>query len=151
MKFIQKYYTRSSGAALPASLLLAAIGCAGPNQIASGAPRFAFSDLNGSERRAAFASLAKGAAVVHFRRGDQVPLRFVLDSSLADLKTPELVLVVKRDFYALIDPGGPPRVSENGVDFESKPKNYFFYGFNVPKAGDASMVLRIGLRPRPPR
>ena len=147
MSFVQNYYNRSSAAAL---LLLTALGCAGPNQIAKTADRIAFADLQGDQRRAAFSALAKGSTIVHFKRGDRVPLDFKLDSSLAELADPDLMLVVKRDFYLLIDPAGPPRVSEDGVDFETKAKNYFFFGFNVPKTGDAKMVLRLGVRPESP-
>ena len=149
MSFVQKYYKRSSR---PAGLLmlLTALGCAGPNQIAKTADRIAFADLKGDQRRAAFSRLARGTTIVHFKRGDRVPLDFKLDSSLAELADPDLMLVVKRDFYLLIDPDGPPRVSEDGIDFESKAKNYFLFGFKVPKSGDAKMVLRLGVRPASP-
>jgi len=153
MTSIQKYYMRSINdsrallLALLGAVLLAIIGCGGPNQVAGGAQRLAYADLTGKERQAAFSSLTKGPAVVHFKKGDRVPVRVTLDSSLAQVQASELVLVVERDFYLLLDGDGPPRLSEDGVDFESKAKNYFLFGFNVPKEGEAGMVLQIGIRP----
>jgi hypothetical protein len=122
------------------------VGCAGPNQLAAGARRVSFAELSGAQRGPAVERLARLPAVVHFRRGERVPLELVLDSALAELQAPALALVAKRDFYLLLRADGGPLLSADGVDFEAEQPNWFFFGFAVERAGPTAMRVVLGIR-----
>ena len=151
------YYTRSKWTAraahtLPAAASIAAallaLGCGGVNQTASDATRIAYSELTGDGRAAALQRLTALPVIVRFEKGQRVPVDLQLDSSLIELQAPELTLVARRDFYLLLHEDGGPLLSEDGVDFESKGDNYFFFGFDVQRDQPTRMRVRLGVRPQ---
>ena len=141
MNRVLKYYARSSDVGLFALLLCFVAGCAGANQVARNAPHLTFADLNGPNRQHALATVAGGPSVIHFKRGERIPVDLALDSRLIDLEGSGLTLVAKRDFDLLLRGDGPLRVSGDGVDFESDHRNYFGFGFDVER--DKPTVLRV--------
>ena len=137
-----KYYRRSSYLAL--ALLC---GCAGANQIARNATHLAFADLNGPNRKQAVAAISSGPSVIHFKRGERIPLDLALDSRLMQLEASQLTLVAKRDFALLLRPDGPLRVSGDGVDFEAEHGNYFGFGFEVEREAATLLRVKFGVLP----
>src|SRR4051812_34610675 len=116
MYFIRKYYKRSSKPVLLALLCLGG-GCAGANQVARSAPHLTFAELNGAQRKQAIQTIASGPTVIHFKKGERVPLDLALDSQLIQLEAPRLTLIARQDFDLLVRPDGPLRLSADGVDF----------------------------------
>jgi hypothetical protein len=126
---VLKYYKRSRYNLL--ALLCLGPGCAGANQVARDAHRLSFADLNSPQRKQAVATIASGPTVIHFARGERIPVDLGLDSKLLQLEAPQLTLIAKRDFDLLVRPDGSLRLSADGVDFEAQDDNYFGVGFNV--------------------
>lgn len=150
MHFALDYYARSRiSVALAVVFAAFATGCAGPNAIAADAQRVMYADLQAGERRAALEKIMRLPAVVAFKRGERIPVEFVLDSSMLELVRGDLELMAKRDFYLLLRADGGPLLSEDGVDFEAGdgPKNYFFFGFAVQRDAATSVKVAIGVRP----
>jgi len=148
MKPIHDYYRRSRTAGT--ALLLGAgllVACAGANEEAKNADSVSFAALNGPDREAARQKLLHLPVVLHVEKGTRIPLELQLDSKLARLDTRPMTLVAKRDFFLLIRSDGPPLLSEDGVDYESKPKNYFSLGLAAKRDRDALIRLRLGVRP----
>jgi hypothetical protein len=58
-----------------------------------------------------------------------------------------LRLVASRRFFILLHPEGPPRMSEDGEDFDTQPKNYFGFSLSATKEGGSAARLTIGVRP----
>jgi hypothetical protein len=139
------YYTRSICNLL--ALLCLGSGCAGANQVARDAQRLTFAELNGPQRRQAIATVASGPTVIHFERGQRIPLELVLDSKLIELEAPRLTLIAKRDFDLLLRPDGGIRLSSDGVDFESHHENYFGFGFEVERQAETLLRVKFGIQP----
>lgn len=140
---------RAAALALLAASLASACG-GGPNRVAARAPRVAYAELSGANRKAAAQHLMRVPFVLTFRKGDRVPLSLSLESSLVELDIPELTLVAKRDFSLLFNDDGPPLLSEDGVDFEARHQNSFFFGLSVERERPARMQVGIRLRPEAP-
>ena len=145
MNRVLKYYKRSSYCLI--GLLCFGSGCAGANQVARTASHLTFAELNGPNRKQALATVASGPTVIHFKRGERIPLDLALDSKLMQLEAPQLTLVAKRDFDLLLRPDGPLRVSADGVDFESDHGNYFGFGFDVERQADTLLRVKFGVLP----
>lgn len=128
-------------------LCLAALGCAGPNQIAATASRVSIAELNGNNRGAAAQKLSRMPVLLEFNAGDRIPVSLALDSELATLEAQEITLVAKRKFYLLLRDDGPPLLSGDGVEFEERRKNSFFMGFEVRKTHPTRMRLGVGIWP----
>ena len=127
-------------------LLLAALSaCAGPNQVARTATRLSIQELDTGDRAAVLSRLSRLPVVLHFQKGDRIPVHFTLDSEFAALEVQPWTLVAKRDFYLLLRADGMPLLSRDGVDFEAprKNKNSFLFGFALE--GQRPAELRIGL------
>ncbi|MEO8903348.1 MAG: hypothetical protein ABI627_17650 [Polyangiaceae bacterium] len=120
-------------------------GCAGPNASAAQATRVSLSELQGGQRGAALARLTHLPMVIAFKRGERVPLSLGVDSELFALEGSALVLLAKRDFFVLLRQGGPPLLSLDGIDFEQRHKNSFFFGFHVDKAQPTELQLHLGI------
>ncbi|MDD9945558.1 MAG: hypothetical protein OXU20_31225 [Myxococcales bacterium] len=125
-------------------------GCAGANLAPRDAHRLTFADLVGPDRSLAAVQLQHLPVIIHFKQGERIPLDLSLDSTLAELESPPLTLVVKRSFYMLLQADAPPRLSEDGVDFSPPSKNHFFFGFSVQRHLPTMMKAVFGIRP-PPR
>ena len=138
---LSRTYSASSLLALFACLG----GCAGANASAAHATRVSLSDLQGEQRGAALARLTQLPTVIALKRGERVPLSLAIDSELFGLEGSGLVLLVKRDFFVLLQRGGPPLFSFDGVDFEQRHKNSFFAGFHVEKAQPTELQLQLGI------
>lgn len=150
MHVVLDYYARSR-ISFACAVVFAAFGpgCAGPNAIAADAPRVLYADLQAGERRAALEKLMHLPAVVAFKRGERIPVDFVLDSSMLELVRADLELMAKRDFYLLLRSDGGPLLSEDGVDFEAGDgsKNYFSFGFAVQRDAATRVKVALGVRP----
>ena len=123
--------------------------CAGPNQVARGAPRLSFKQLETERSPELVSRLGKLPYVLKFEAGQTLPVKFTLDSLVVDAKEADFVLVAKRDFYLLFQENGPPLLSLDGIEFEERPKNYFRLGFKMQKAEPTTIDLALGLRPVP--
>lgn len=142
-----KYYMRSI---YLLALLSFGFGCAGANQVARNAAHVNYAELNGPNRKQALATIGGGGpAVIHFKRGERIPLHLALDSRLIELEATPLTLVAKHDFDLLLRPDGPLRISGDGVDFEGEHGNYFGFGFEVER--DKATLLRVKLGVVPER
>lgn len=131
--------------------LLAATACAGPNQLARGAPRVDFRDIAlGQEHPTLAQRFGRGPFILHFRAGDEVPVDFALDSRLFRLDTAPWKLVAKRDFYVLFLTDAPPRLSEDGVDFETHDRGSFQLGLRVRRGKPADIQIHLAVRPEAP-
>src|SRR5262245_58178895 len=144
MDHAPNYYTRSNYLVLVLALLCS---CAGANQIARNATHLAFADLNGPNRKQALAAISSGPTIIHFKRGEQIPLDLALDSRLIELDAPRLTLVAKRDFDLLLRPDGPMRVSGDGADFEAEHGNYYGVGFDVEREAATLLRVKFGVLP----
>lgn len=131
-------------------LALASSGCAGPNQVAAGAPRIPFEQLNQQQHASQLMGLQDQPVVIHFKEGQEIPFNFVLDSRLLALTPPDMKLRVKSAFFLLLRADGPPLLSEDGVEFEEQPKNSFMLGFDVQRGQPAALNLRLGVRSNQP-
>ena len=124
---------------------LGSSGCAGPNQVAAGAPRIPFNELGHHTQQ--LMALGEQPVVIHFKVGQEVPLAFVMDSRLVTLAPQDLKLHVKSDFFLLLRADGPPLLSEDGVEFEEEMPNTFIVDFDAPKTDQpGKMKLRLSLR-----
>jgi hypothetical protein len=139
-------YARSTMGYL--ALLLAATACAGPNQLARGAPRVDFGDIAlGQEHPTLAQRFGRAPFILHFRAGDEVPVDFALQSRLFRLDTASWKLVAKRDFYVLFLSDAPPRLSEDGVDFEEHDQNSFLLGLRLRRGKPADIQIRLAVHP----
>ena len=130
--------------------LLVATACAGPNQLAHGAPRVDFGDIAlGQEHPTIAQSFGKGPFILHFRAGDDVPVELALESRLFRLDAGSWKLVAKRDFYVLFLTDGPPRLSEDGIDFEKRDQGSFLLGLRLQRGKPAAVQIRLALHPEP--
>lgn len=124
--------------------LLAACG-ASNTRLAQGARRVPIahiSELSEAERPNALGSLP---IVLEIRKGDRFPLEAVLDSRLLTLHTEGTwSLEAAQTFYVLLREEGPPVISEDGVDFDSKTKNSFSVGFAAKQSEPAKVRLVLG-------
>ncbi|HKP63334.1 MAG TPA: hypothetical protein VJV78_41650 [Polyangiales bacterium] len=139
-----KYYKRSS---YLLALLCLGSGCAGANQVARNAAHLTYAELNGPNKKQALATIAGGPTVIHFKRGEQIPLDLALDSRLIELDAPRLMLVAKRDFDLLLRPDGPMRISGDGADFEGEHGNYYGVGFDVEREAATLLRVKFGVLP----
>jgi len=85
--------------------------------------------------------------VIHFQRGERIPVELKLDSSLIELDAPNLTLIAKRDFALLLRADGGPLLSADGSDFAPSAKNYFMLGFKVTRDEPTSLRVVLGVRP----
>jgi hypothetical protein len=122
-------------------------GCAGPNQLAKNAPRVAFEALGESDQASARLVLRQLPVVLHFKPGQHVPVDFGIESRLFEVDLPELDLLVRREFFLLLRPDGPPLLSEDGLEFEERPKNSFMLGFDVRDGKPTTLHLGLAVRP----
>lgn len=146
MSCIRKYYDRSTTYTLLALLCLSA-GCAGANQVARDASRLTYAELNGPRRQQAVQTIASGPTVIHFQRGERIPVDLVVDSKLIQLEGQQLTVIAKRDFDLLLRPDGPIRLSADGIDFESHHENYFAFGFAVEREAATMLHVKFGVQP----
>lgn len=148
----QRYYRRSSRATIwlrlfALGLTMLAGACATPNATARHARRLMFADLDGPDRVSLARHLGEGPSIIHFRKGDRIPVALAIDSPLFELEgAGGVALTVQRDVYLLLH-DGPPLLSADGHHFEAAAKNYFMFGFKVMKDEPASLQLKVGLRP----
>lgn len=131
--------------ALLALLALTTTAC-GPNHIAARAPQITFAEMNHGDGQANIKRLSQPPYVVAFKAGEQIPFSFAVESKLFEAKIPPLNLVVKRDFYLLFRKSGAPLLSEDGVDFQSRAKNGFMFGFQLKKGEPTKVVSKISVR-----
>jgi hypothetical protein len=131
-------------------LVLFVMGCAGANGAAESAPRVPFSVLSQEKHsRVMLERLTRGEAVViAFEKGQVVPVRYAVDSRLFEVKNGTFDVVVLRDFQLLLW-DGPPRISEDGVDFETSAKNAFRLGFAARKGEKPYVDLGLAIRRAP--
>jgi hypothetical protein len=145
MSRILNNYVRST---IGLASLLAATACAGPNQLARGAPRVDFNQIAlGQEHPTLAQRFGRGPFILHFRAGDEVPVDFALQSRLFRLDTGSWKLVAKRDFYVLFLTDAPPRLSEDGVDFEKRDQGSFLLGLRVRRGKPADIQIRVAVHP----
>ena len=125
-------------------LLLAACG-ASNTQLAQGARRLPIahiSELPEAERPNALTSLP---LVLEIRKGDRFPIEAVLDSRLLTLHTEGTwSLEATQTFYVLLREEGPPVISEDGIDFDSKTRNSFAVGFGAQQREPAKVRVVLG-------
>lgn len=139
-------YTRSIWGCLV--LVLAAAACAGPNQLARGAPRVDFRDIAaGQSHPVVAARFGRVPFILHFRAGDEVPVDFALQSRLFRLDSSSWKLVAKRDFYVLFLTDGPPRLSEDGINFETHDQNSFQLGLRLRRGQPADIQMHVAVHP----
>lgn len=99
-------------------------------------------ELPEKERPTALASLP---VVLEIRKGDRFPIDAALDSRLLTLHdTGPWTLEAKQTFYVLLREDGPPVISEDGLDFDSKPRNSFSVGFGAMKGKRATVKMLLG-------
>lgn len=139
-------HDQKTSAAFGALLLLVAAGCAGPNQLARRAPVVPFPDIAQGLPSPAIEHLQRLPFVLHVPKGQQIPVDFALDSGLFDLETGDLRLVARRDFWVLFRADGPPLLSDDGVEFEKRPRNAFSLGLRVEKDRPARVDVRLRVR-----
>jgi hypothetical protein len=127
------------------ALIAGGSGCANLNARAAEAPRVPFSSL--SVRHDEAALIGRHPVVLVFEPGERVPVRFTLESAImrTDRDPVTFDLVAQRRFYLLLLPDGPPRISLDGVDFETQPKNSFKFGFAVTRS-KAEVVVGVAIR-----
>ena len=142
-----KYYNRRRNALLAGVWLLAG-GCAGPNQVARGAPTLPFEQLQTQRSPELVQRLQHLPYIVKFSKGQAVPVDFTLDSIVFEVRDEDFVIVAKRDFYLLFREGGPPLLSLDGVEFEDRPRNYFRFGFKMYKNEPTVIDFALGVRPQ---
>lgn len=148
MSFVHKYYSRSwKSRALLALVLVLSTACAGANGAARDAPRVAFARLNeeASARQLVERLSRNEPVVIQFEAGQVIPLDYAVDSRLFEIAKQKTDIVVRESFQLLLW-DGPPRISEDGVDFESSPKNSFRFGFGMKKGQKPSIDVRLGIR-----
>jgi hypothetical protein len=126
-------------------LSLGTSACSNLNARAAEAPRVPFASLTARHDLASL--IGTKPVVLVFEPGERVPVRFELESMLmrTDREPVTFELVAKRRFFLLLLPDGPPKISQDGVDFEAQPKNSFKFGFAVTRS-KAELVLGIGIR-----
>lgn len=140
-------HAQKTSAVFGALLLLVAAGCAGPNQLARTAPVVPFPDIaQGQPPSQAIEHLQRLPFVLHVPKGQQIPVDFALDSGLFELETGDLRLVAKRDFWVLFRADGAPLLSDDGVEFEKRPRNAFSLGLRVEKDQPARVDVRLRVR-----
>ena len=139
-----KYYRRSK---IGCWIALALLGCAGPNAVARDAPTIEFEQLRAAPSSALAQQLGQPPYIIKFEAGEEIPVDFVLESTLLATRDEDFVLIAKRDVYLLIRDDGPPVLSADGVQFEAKKKNWFRFGFRVTKREPSSIDLGLGLHP----
>jgi hypothetical protein len=132
------------------SLLAVSVACAGPNTVARSAPRVAFTEIAQGQPGPAVERLQHVPFVLHVQQGQEIPVEFGLDSSLFSFEPGPMKLVAKRDFYVLFRKDGPPLLSDDGVEFEKRPKNAFMFGLSVQKDQPAKVELRLRVRAEEP-
>lgn len=102
------------------------------------------SELPEAERGAA---LAKLPVVLEIRKGDRFPVEVLIDSRLLKLDAPApWALEAREDFFVLLNEAGPPALSEDGVDFDTRPKNTFSFGVEAVAGKPPAVHLVLGLR-----
>lgn len=144
MTHVNKTLGRANVVLLALALALLS-ACASASSVAKRAPVFAFSELAKHPEQAAL--LGRQPVVLRFEQGEQVPVSFDLDSQLLQTPTRPFLFSVtaSRRFYVLVD-GARLRVSLDGQDYDTKPKNSFRFGFSVTPA-EAKLDIGLGLRP----
>ena len=148
LNIVSNYYDRSMSvprALMACALVACGAGCASASQVAAEAPHVRIVEMAEQKSEA----LSRLPLVLVFEAGDEVPFELVLDSRLLRLEqAPEpMRLVATRRFFILLLPDGPPRISEDGKDFDTQPKNYFGFGLSATKEGGSAARLTIGVRP----
>lgn len=133
---------------LPALALLLLSACASASSVAKRAPVLVFSELATHPEQAAL--LGHLPVVLRFEQGERIPVSFDLDSQLLQTPTRPLLFSVSatQRFYMLVDKRYNLRVSLDGKDFDSHPKNSFRFGFSVTPE-EAKVDIGLGLRPAP--
>jgi hypothetical protein len=144
LRIVRNYYM-CSGLALGVTLL-AAGGCAGPNQVARTAPRIDFARFDAQRSPELVARLGKPPYVVYFEKGRVIPVDFALDSRLMSTRNEDFEIVVTQPFYVLFRADGPPLLSEDGVEFEERPENSFRFGFRLKGQEPTVVDLGLGIR-----
>lgn len=147
-----KYYAPSNTAfarhaplrvvtATASALVLSA--CAASNsQLARNAPRVPIAHLRELSEQEPGKALASLPVVLEIREGDRFPIDAMLDSRLLTLHAEgPWSLQATQTFYVLLREDGPPVISEDGVDFDTKPKNSFNVGFMATKTEPAKLKL----------
>jgi hypothetical protein len=138
---------------LPGSLRLVLVvppllaGCAGPNQVARSATRAAFSALEGGEGVDALTRLDQQPVVIHVEAGQVIPLDLAIESGVFELDVPPLELRARKSFYLMLRADGPPLLSEDGIEFEERPRNSFLLGFKLRKGEQPRLQVGLSVRP----
>lgn len=129
-----------------AALVLVACG-ASNSQLAQSAPRVPIAHIAELPEEARPKALASLPVVLEIRKGDRFPIHATLDSRLLALDAEGTwSLEAKENFYVLLREDGPPVVSEDGVDFDTKTRNSFAVGFKATKGEPAKVEIVIGFR-----
>lgn len=142
----KKKFTRSRLLPVAGAAILCA--CASASSVAKRAPVLAFSELAKHPEQAAL--LGHLPVVLRFEQGEQIPVSFDLDSQLlkTDARPMTFSVTASRRFYVLLDKRHNLRVSLDGQDFDTQPKNSFRFGFSVTPS-EAKLDIGLGLRPEP--
>ena len=140
------YYKRSKSWLL-ALCALALAGCGGANQTARQAPTIPYERLRTARSPELVRQLGRPPYIIKVSAGTVIPVDFDLDSRWLAVRDEDFVLVAKRDFYLLVRADGPPVLSEDGVEFEDKPRNYFRFGFRLRGREPTTVDLALGVRP----
>jgi hypothetical protein len=151
MSLAHNYYVRSWKVRAVLVMLLAfATACGGANGAARDAPRVPFARLNqeASAQKLVERLSRNEPVVIQFEAGQVIPVDYAVDSRLFELTKQKTQIVVREDFQLLLWDGAP-RISEDGIDFESGPKNSFRFGFGMKKGEKPSIDIRLGIRQQP--
>jgi hypothetical protein len=140
-------YYRRSKYRLVALCALALAGCGGANQTAREAPTLAYERLQTARSTQLVQQLGRPPYIIKVAAGTAIPVDFDLDSRVLAVRDEDFVLVAKRDFYLLMRADGPPLLSEDGVEFEDKPRNYFRFGFRLRGQEPTTVDFALGVRP----
>jgi len=137
---------RSAGPIL-VGLSLAVAGCAGPNAAARNATRIEFADVASGQPEAR--RMMELPFVLHVVAGQEIPIDWGIDSSLFTVEGGPARLVAQRDFYVLFRADGPPLLSEDGVEFEDRPRNSFRLGLRARRDEPTTLEAYVSIRPAP--
>ena len=135
------YYQRNL---LLACAGLGFLGCAGPNRVARDARRFDFAQLDAERSPEVVRQLGRPPYIVRFEKGRTILVDFALDSKLFAVQDEDFTVVAKRDFYVLFREDGPPLLSEDGVEFEDRPRNFFCFGFRMRAKQPTTIDFALG-------
>lgn len=99
--------------------MLTGVGCSSSSLAAQNPTRVEYSELLGNNRQRLFSELSQRPAIVHFAKGDKIPVTFTLDSTLAKLDaTTTASISAQREFFVMLRESGPPLTSLDGETFD---------------------------------